>query len=74
MLNPETDSLHLSVILATCLGTSLAFMLPVGTPPNAIVYGTGRLKMKTMVRVGLTLNLTSIITIFIYFRFFYERG
>jgi sodium-dependent dicarboxylate transporter 2/3/5 len=32
-------------------------MLPVATPPNAIVFGSGRIEQRTMVRVGLVLNL-----------------
>lgn len=39
------------------LGASCAFMLPVATPPNAVVYSTGRLSMITMVRAGFWLNL-----------------
>jgi sodium-dependent dicarboxylate transporter 2/3/5 len=39
------------------LSNSLAFMMPVGTPPNAIVYGTGRVRIIEMVRYGLMLNL-----------------
>jgi sodium-dependent dicarboxylate transporter 2/3/5 len=39
------------------LSNSLAFMLPVGTPPNALVFGTGRVRMADMVRYGLLLNL-----------------
>jgi sodium-dependent dicarboxylate transporter 2/3/5 len=38
---------------------SLAFMLPVGTPPNALVFGTGRVRMADMVRYGLVLNLAA---------------
>jgi sodium-dependent dicarboxylate transporter 2/3/5 len=34
-------------------------MLPVGTPPNALVFGTGRVRMADMVRVGFGLNLAS---------------
>jgi len=39
------------------LSNSLAFMMPVGTPPNAIVYGTGYVRMIDMVRYGFVLNL-----------------
>jgi sodium-dependent dicarboxylate transporter 2/3/5 len=38
--------------LACALGCSMAFMLPVATPPNAIVYGSGCVAITTMVRVG----------------------
>jgi len=40
------------------VAASCAFMLPVATPPNAIVYGTGEVDQKEMVKVGLILNVT----------------
>ena len=43
--------------LAACLGASLAFMLPVSTPPNAIVFGTGCVPLTKMARHGLLLDL-----------------
>lgn len=42
------------------LGASLAFMLPVGTPPNAIVFSSGLLHVKQMVRYGFVLNIIGI--------------
>jgi sodium-dependent dicarboxylate transporter 2/3/5 len=44
-------------IIAVALCCSLAFMLPVGTPPNAIVYGTGLVDVKKMIKLGFILNL-----------------
>lgn len=44
-------------IVAIALCCSLAFMLPVGTPPNAIVYGTGLVDVKRMIKLGFLLNL-----------------
>lgn len=46
------------LMLAAALASSMAFMMPVASPPNAIVYGTGRIAMKDMVRAGLIMNLT----------------
>ncbi len=46
-------------IAATC-----AFMLPVATPPNALVYGTGYIKQKLMLRAGLILNIIGIFVVF----------
>jgi sodium-dependent dicarboxylate transporter 2/3/5 len=46
------------------LGASCAFMMPVGTPPNAIVFGTGLVRIPRMMRAGLWLNLSGILLIF----------
>lgn len=43
--------------LAACLGASMGFMLPVSTPPNAIVYGSGCIPLLRMVRHGFLLDL-----------------
>ncbi len=45
------------------LASSMAFMLPTATPPNAIVFGTHKIQIKTMVRTGLILNVVSIFVI-----------
>jgi sodium-dependent dicarboxylate transporter 2/3/5 len=45
------------------LGASLAFMLPVGTPPNAIVFSSGYLHVNQMVKYGFVLNLIGIVII-----------
>lgn len=44
-------------VLAACMAASLAFVLPVSTPPNAIVYGTGRIPILRMVQAGLLLDV-----------------
>ena len=48
------------VTLALAMAASFAFMLPVSTPPNAIAYGTGRVRIGTMVRFGAILDLFGI--------------
>lgn len=57
------------LVLVIGIGASCAFMLPVATPPNAIVMGTGYIKQREMVRVGFVLNIVSIVlvTLFAYF-------
>ena len=45
------------------LGCSMAFMLPVATPPNAIVYGSGLVPIGTMARAGLFVNLAACVVI-----------
>lgn len=45
--------------MALAIGASMAFMLPVSTPPNAIVYGSGAVKITAMVRHGLMLDVAS---------------
>lgn len=51
------------LILACTLGASSAFMMPVGTPPNAIVFGTGLIRLPQMMRAGFFLNLAGILVI-----------
>jgi sodium-dependent dicarboxylate transporter 2/3/5 len=43
--------------VATCLACSLGFMLPISTPPNALAYGTGLVRIPQMVKYGLFLDL-----------------
>lgn len=59
----------LSVIIA--ISASCAFMLPVATPPNALVFASGHIVQKDMMRVGIVLNLVCIITLSIIAHFFW---
>jgi sodium-dependent dicarboxylate transporter 2/3/5 len=49
----------LSLMIAAAVATSLVFMLPVATPPNAIVYATGYVRMAEMIRTGFFLQVVS---------------
>ena len=51
------------LMLPAALSASCAFMLPVATGPNAIVFGTGKIAVEQMVREGLVLNLIGILVI-----------
>lgn len=53
----------LPLLMAVALAASCAFMLPVATPPNAIIYGSGRLAMTDMMKAGFALNLFSLLVI-----------
>lgn len=55
-------------MVAACLASSCAFMLPVATPPNAVVFGFGYIEMKDMVKTGFWLNLIciAVITLYLY--------
>lgn len=59
----------LLLMIPATISASCAFMMPVATPPNAVVFGSGRLKISEMVRVGFWLNLFGVlwITFFFYF-------
>lgn len=51
------------VIIPAGLAASCAFMLPVATPPNIIVFGSGRVTIRQMVKAGFTLNLVAIVLV-----------
>ena len=53
----------LTLMSAAALAASLAFMLPVATPPNAMVFGTGSVTAREMARAGIWLNLIGAIVI-----------
>ena len=52
-----------ALIISCTLGASSAYMMPVGTPPNAIVFGTGLVRMPQMMKAGVWLNLAGILVI-----------
>jgi sodium-dependent dicarboxylate transporter 2/3/5 len=50
-------------MIPATLAASMAFMLPVATPPNAIIFGTGKILVKDMMKTGIFLNMLSVIII-----------
>lgn len=56
------------LVIVIGIGASCAFMLPVATPPNAIVFGTGHIQQREMMTVGMVLNILCIfiIAFFVY--------
>lgn len=60
------EALHIDALqigLAMTLGASCAGMLPMGTPPNAIVFASGRLRLRNMIVTGFIMNLISVVLI-----------
>ena len=53
----------LLLMIPATLSASCAFMLPVATPPNAIVFGSGEVKMADMMKVGVVMNLIGVVLI-----------
>jgi sodium-dependent dicarboxylate transporter 2/3/5 len=51
--------------LGACFGASYGFMLPVSTPPNAIVYGTGLVPIPSMIRAGVIFDVIGVFIIWI---------
>jgi sodium-dependent dicarboxylate transporter 2/3/5 len=63
----------LMLMIPATLSASCAFMLPIATPPNAIVFGSGKVEMRQMVRAGILLNLVGVILISLIFYFVSSR-
>ncbi|MDD5703629.1 MAG: SLC13 family permease [Dehalococcoidales bacterium] len=59
----------IALMLASALSASFVFMLPVGTPPNAVIYGSGYLRIAYMIKSGFWIKIVSILigSLLIYF-------
>ena len=62
----DTDYSIIQLCMPVTLAASCAFMLPVGTPPNAIVFSSGQLTINQMARTGLALNLIGVIVVVLF--------
>jgi sodium-dependent dicarboxylate transporter 2/3/5 len=51
------------LMIPATISCSTAFMLPIATPPNAIVFGSGYIRIRDMVRTGLVMNLLGLMLI-----------
>ena len=49
--------------IPAAIAASCAFMMPVATPPNAIVFGTGHMKIQSMIKAGFVLNLFGVVLV-----------
>lgn len=61
----------IKLMIPATISSSLAFMLPISTPPNAIVFATGKLKISEMAKVGITLNVLGILVLSSFFIFIF---
>lgn len=61
------------LMMVATISASYAFMLPIATPPNAIVMGTGIIKLKDMARYGMVLNLVGIVLIVLFAYFYWTK-
>ena len=59
----QSDYSIIQLCVPVTLAASCAFMLPVGTPPNAIVFSSGAIHMKDMAKYGFVLNLVAVVII-----------
>ncbi|MEL0457482.1 DASS family sodium-coupled anion symporter [Flavobacteriaceae bacterium SZ-1-7] len=59
----------LYLLIPVTIASSCAFMLPMATPPNAIVFASGYIKVNQMARVGIILNLISVALLILLFQF-----
>jgi sodium-dependent dicarboxylate transporter 2/3/5 len=61
-----SGKLHLAplfLMIPATLSASCAFMLPVATPPNAIVFSSGRVRVLDMAKIGFVINLLSVLVV-----------
>ena len=84
--NTASANILIPIVIATCrelnisplaptivvaFACTLAFMLPVSTPPNAIVFGSGKVQMRDMIKIGFALNIMFGALLATYFYFYF---
>ena len=62
----QSDYSIVQLCLPVTMAASCAFMLPVGTPPNAIVFATGQVHINQMAKVGFVLNIIGVLLVTIF--------
>jgi sodium-dependent dicarboxylate transporter 2/3/5 len=60
------------LMIPATMSASMAFMLPVATPPNAIIFGTGLVSVRQMALAGLLLNLLGAVVNALWFGLFFS--
>jgi sodium-dependent dicarboxylate transporter 2/3/5 len=58
-----------NLVVSMAIASSMAFMLPVATPPNAMVHASGQVLQKDMIKVGIRLNIAAVFVITLLFYF-----
>jgi len=59
----------LNLLIPVTIASSCAFMLPMATPPNAIVFASGYVKVSEMVKAGIVLNIFAVVLLILYYLF-----
>lgn len=62
----------LILMLPATLISGMAFLMPIGTPPNAVIFGSGRIKVADMIKYGWIVKLVSIIVVVLFVFLFFE--
>ena len=69
----ELDLNPIILVLPATIAASFGFILPAGTPPNAMVFSTGFIPQKDMIKAGLVLNILFSIILTTIFYFVFSR-
>ena len=69
-----TGNNPLLFMIPATIASSLAFMLPTATPPNAIIFGAGNITINRMLRTGVSLNFLGVLIITLIAYFFIDRS